>query len=730
MHKLGICGFQKDTNIRLQDTHSLPNQQIFSMTKIEKTFLVAGNEIKFTAGNFGFRADSAIILQQGETVVFAFVTVDSRDAQTDYFPLGVNYVEKHYAGGIISGSRFVKREARPSDAAVIKGRIIDRGMRPLFPEGFRKAVSVVVNVMAYDGENDPALLAANAASLAVHLSSVPFYGPVAAVRVGKDESGNLIVNPTNGILENSKLNAVITSTKDAVTQLEIEGDEIQNEEMERVYDLAFKTAKDWLDAMDGLQKEIGKSKLEFIESKANDQLVDKIKLQFESQIREALLDDESRGDRLQVIYAQIIEKFNADKTDNDSFTDTDLLHATQKIEKNITREYLLSDRRLSGRKMDEIREIEILASYLPRVHGSAMFRRGQTQALSITTLGSTRLAQISENFEGESEKRFMHHYTGPNYSFGSAERYNFYAGNREIGHGALVEKALKYVLPDEESFPYAIRVVSEILSQNGSTSMAATCGASLSLMDAGVPIRAAVAGISIGLITQDETQEEYKLLTDVQDVEDFYGDMDYKVCGTIGGITAIQMDTKLRGVKLEILKKALSQAQKARLEILSKMNAVLPQPRADLSKYAPRVATIKIEQDQIGDLIGPGGKTIKKILESVKNEAEVDINDDGRVVITAIDPEVMKTVIAQINGITMKPEIGAIYTGKVARIEAYGAFVDVSPAISGLVHVSEVADGFVKDVNKVLKVGQEVKVKLLDIDGEKRLRLSIKQAKE
>lgn len=693
------------------------------MKKIEKVFSINGEDIKVTMGNFGFRADSALMLQKGETVVMTFVTVDTKDTDLDYFPLGVNYVEKYYAGGIISGSRFVKREKRPSDDAVIKGRVIDRGLRPLFPVSFKKAVSIVVNVLAYDGENDPALLAANAASLALSLSSIPFAGPLAFVRIGLTDEQVLDVNLKNGDLENSKLDAVIACSGDRVTQLEIAADQISDDVMKKAFELSVEKSVGWLDMIEKLKKEFGKKKLEYTEQKVDEELVEKYSKLYKKEIEKALFDEDNRNLLLDQIKNKAIEE-----TDDENITKIEIVNALTQIEKKITRGYLLKGERLSGRKLDEIREIEIQAPFLPRVHGSAMFRRGITQALSITTLGSTRLVQINENFEGESEQRYMHHYVGPNYSFGDAGRFNFYAGNREIGHGVLAQKAILPVLPSEEDFPYAIRVVSEILSQNGSTSMAATCGSCLSLMDAGVPIKSPVAGISIGLITEDQSQKNFQLLTDVQDVEDFYGDMDFKVCGTKDGITAIQMDTKLKGVSVDILIKALDQAKEAKLDILDLYKKVLDAPREKLSKYAPRVQTLNIKTDQIGELIGPGGKVIKGILESVGNKAEVDIKDDGQVLITSVDEEAMNQVIEKIEAMFEEPEIGKLYKGKVAKIMNFGAFVDVSPSISGLVHISEIQDGFISDPNKVLEVGQEVVVKLVAIDSEGRLKLSIKQA--
>ncbi len=713
-----------------QDTPYLPAGKTklvnIHMEKIEKIYKIAGKDIKISFGDFGFRSDFAVRVQAEETVVMAFVTVSSKDTTLDYFPLGVNYVEKYYAGGKISSSRFIKREGRPNDDAIIKGRIIDRSLRPLFPEGFKREVSVIVNVMSYDGVVDPALLSANAAALALHLSSVPFFGPVGIIRVGADKDMNLQLNPTAEFRDTATLDAVISCTKDAITQLEIEGCQVTEEVMSKAFDMAFEEAKSWHTMMEELKSEYGKEKLGFTETKADPELVEKYTKAFGKDFTDALYDDENRNIRLDEISNKIVV---SEKEAAEEIKEGEILSAIHQIEKNIVREGLLAGKRPSGRKMDEIRQISIEAGVLPRVHGSAMFTRGITQALSITTLGSTRLAQTLENFEGESEKRFMHHYTGPNYSVGEAGRYNFYAGNREIGHGSLAEKALRSIIPEEAEFPYTIRVVSEVLSQNGSSSMASTCGACLSLMDAGVPIKALIAGISIGLITRDEAQKDYQLLTDVQDVEDYFGDMDFKVTGSKDGITAIQMDTKLRGVNPEILKAGLVQAKEARMIILEKYLEVLPGPRKELSKYAPKVESMKISVSKIADLIGPGGKNIKKILESVENQVEVDIQDDGNVYITGVEQELINKVVSQIKGLTYEPEIGFVFEALVDRIMPYGVFVEGDSGLYGLVHKSEISDQFVSDPSKMFNKGDKVKVKIIGKLEDGKISLSIKQAK-
>ncbi len=694
------------------------------MQKIERSFDLNGQPVKITLGNFGFRCDTAVMLQKGETTVMVFLTVDPKETELDYFPLGVHYMEKHYAGGIISGSRFIKRETRPSDDAIVKGRVIDRSIRPLFPSGFKNPVSIVINVMSYDEVNDPAILGGNAASLALHLSSVPWAGPIALTKVVIGDNEEIISNPIVEVSEKSMTEAIISNTKDTITQLEIEANQVNNAIMGDIFDTAMRDSQVWIDKFNSLKEEFGKEKLPYNESKVDETIVESVKSSYFDKINEAMFDDDNRNNKLEKLYIEISE----DKVDEENdISEAQIINAVKYIEKEITRENLLNSKRLSNRGMEEIRDIKIETPFLPRVHGSAMFSRGISQTLSITTLGSTRLAQMGESFEGESEKFFMHHYHGPNYSFGSAGRYSFYPGNREIGHGTLAEKAIKIVMPSQEEFPYTIRVVSEILSQNGSSSMAATCGACLSLMDAGVPIKAPVAGISIGLITQDESQESYKLLLDVQDVEDYYGDMDFKVAGTRDGITAIQMDTKLKGIKSNILKDALNLAEKGRLYILDQYTDILDKPRNELNKYAPRVETVKINTNKIGDLIGPSGKNIKAILELVGDKADIDIQDDGRVNITAVDKETINKVKEEIEKLTEEAELGKVYKGKIVKILPSGAIVSISPSISGYVHVSEISDSFVKDINKHLSMGEEVTVKVLEIDKENdKVKLTIK----
>lgn len=680
-----------------------------------------GEVITFKTGHIAFKADSAVQVQLGETVVLAIVTVDKTDAELDYFPLGVEYMEKYYAGGIISGSRFIKREKRPSDEAVLKARQIDHAIRSLFPKGFKKAVSVVINVLAYDHEHDPEDLSVIAASAAIMNSSVPFDGPAASVKVAIKHDGTLVLNPK--VTEREELDSkfVFSVVENKILNIEGYGNEIPEDKMDEMIDMAVSATQPLLQVQKDYQAQVGKEKLPFAETPAPQELIDKVKSEYTQEITEALYNKPNRREIIDGIKSKLIQESEG------TVSKIQAELAVEYIARKIMRSNVLtSEKRTSGRSMTEVRELEIDVNVLPRVHGSTLFSRGITQTLTIVTLGSTRLAQSLESFEGEEVKRFMHHYNGPNYSFGDAGRFSYFPGRREIGHGHITEMAFERLLPSEEEFPYTIRVVSEIMAQNGSSSMAAATATSLALMDAGVPIKAKVAGIAIGLITDDENVMNYKLLTDMEDVEDFYGDMDFKVTGTRKGITAIQLDNKLRGIPVEIMKEALRRSRDARNSILDQADAVLSEPRANVSKYAPKVSSLKIKVEKIGDLIGPGGKNIKRIIEDAGKDVDIDIQDDGTVYVTAIDEDSRLRAVRMIEDAVGEAEIGKVYEGVVAKVTTYGAFVDVSAAISGLVHVSEMTNEFVKDPSTIVKEGQSVKVKVVGIDNEGRIKLSMK----
>lgn len=679
--------------------------------------------MSFSTGNLALRADSAVKVQLGETVVLAIVTVDKEETALDYFPLGVEYIEKFYAGGIISGSRFVKRERRPSDEAVLKARQVDHSIRSLFPKGFKKAVSVVLTVLSYDEVHDPADLAVTAASAALMCSSIPFDGPSAAVSIGVKEDDTLEVNPKKGEHEKLKGHYIVALKDDRVLNIEGWSDEASEDTMDKVLDLAAEKVKPLFEFQEKFAKENGREKVEFEEKSVDPEVVEKIEKDYLKKIEEGLYAGITRQDLYAEIVTEIIENNEGE------ISKANARDAVEYIARKVMRKAVLEqEKRTSGRKLDEIRELIVEAGVLPRVHGSAIFSRGLTQAMSIVTLGSTRLSQSIESFEGEEEKKFMHHYNGPNYSLGEAGRFNYYAGRREIGHGTITENAFKAILPPEEEFPYTIRVVSEILTQNGSTSMAAACGTSLALMDAGVPIKEAVAGIAVGLVTEDDDINKYKLLLDIEGVEDFYGDMDFKVVGTKNGVTAIQLDNKLKGVPIPILKEAFRISKKGREFVLDAMDSVIGKSRDELSEHAPKVDIVKVDPGKIGDLIGPGGKTIRGIVEECEEygELDIDIQEDGNVYVTSISKKARDKAIELISEIFEEAEIGKEYDGIIDRVESYGVFVDVTKNISGLVHISEITEGFIKDLSGILEKGDKARIKVIGIDELGRIKLSMK----
>lgn len=683
-----------------------------------------GEELSLFTGGLAFRADATVKAQIGETVVLAIVTVGKEETSLDYFPLSIEYIEKFYAGGIISGSRFVKRERRPSDEAVLKARQVDHSIRSLFPKGFKKPVSIVITVMSYDEIHDPANIAVTAASAALMISSVPFEGPSAGLSVGiKSEDSTLVVNPQNGDLEEIDAHFVMAFKENRLLNIEGWADEISEEKMDEILDLAEEKVKPLFQIQKELQEKYGKEKIKFEEGQVDEETLKLVEEKYGEKIKEALFDQEKRNELFDEIVKTIVEE-NEGVISKEAAKNAQEYLARKYMRKSVLKE----EKRTSGRNLDEIRQLNIQVGVLPRVHGSAQFSRGLTQAMSIVTLGSTRLSQTLESYEGEETKRFMHHYNGPSYSYGDAGRFSYYPGRREIGHGHITENAFKTLLPSEEDFPYTIRVVSEILSQNGSTSMAAACATSLALMDAGVPMKSTVAGIAVGLVTDDEDLKKYKLLTDMEDVEDFYGDMDFKVVGTTKGITAIQMDNKLQGVPLEIIKSAFRVSKAARSKIVDAMNNVISAPRENLSEHAPKVETIKIDPAKIGDLIGPGGKNIRGIIEQAEEfgDIDIDIQETGNVYITSVSQEARDKAKELIDEIFEEAEIGKVYEGEVDRVEPYGAFVKVAKNITGLVHVSEITDSFIKDVNQVIKLGDKVKVKVIGVDEQGKVKMSMK----
>jgi polyribonucleotide nucleotidyltransferase len=683
-------------------------------------------------------ADASVTVSWGETVVLATVVMaDEPKEGVDYLPLLVDYEERLYASGKISGSRFVKREGRPSDQAVLAARAIDRPLRPLFPKNFRNDIQVVVTILSFDMEHDPAVISIIAASAALMFSRAPFSGPVGAVRIGQID-GQLKLNPTDSQLEKSDLELTLAGTKDKVMMLEAFGKEISEEVIKKAVRLAQKELQPIIE----LQEKLAKDVVSIEPEETDDKILDEINRYLGTELREALRlkQDEERRQKLASFRIKVLDNFEG------NYKQIELQDALDRlIQKEVRQEILKNSRRPDGRKLDEIRPLDIKVGLLPRTHGSGLFSRGQTQSLTIVTLGPPGDEQFIDTMEEEGTKRYMHHYNFPPFCTGEVMSIRS-ASRREIGHGALAEKALLPVIPDRESFPYTIRLVSEILASNGSSSMAATCGSTLALMDAGVAIKAPVAGIAIGLITkdgfddipvQDIKPEDYKILTDIQGIEDFGGDMDFKVAGSSRGITAIQMDTKLHGITPEIIRQALKAAKVARLKILDEMAKVIPEPRKDISRYAPRIEKLMISPKRIGDVIGPGGKTIRKIIESCGGDQtiSIDIEDSGLVLISSTNPEMGEKAKKIIEDLTYKVKLDEVFDGKVVEIvrnrtsgQEIGALVEIKPGKVGMVHISEISQNRIPDVSSVLKIGQSVKVKVIKIDEEQgRYSLSIKR---
>lgn len=685
-------------------------------------------ELIIETGKMAQLATGALTATWGGTVVLATAVVaDEPREGIDFFPLLVDYEERFYAAGKISGSRFIKRENRPSEAAILAARLIDRPLRPLFPKNFRNDVQVVITVLSYDKEHDPAILGIIAASTAVMLTHAPFNGPVAAARIGL-VGDKMVVNPTQSQLEKSKLDLVVAVAGDKVMMIEAGANEVDEKTVLEAIALAKKTAKPLIDLQQKMAKEV--SRLSVPES---DQAIhgEISKIVSPKELVQALMkmDKAEREQHLARFERTIYEQLEG------SYKLLDLKTAFgQLVEKHVRKLILEKNIRPDGRKLDEIRPISIEVEVLPRTHGSALFSRGQTQCLTIVTLGAPGEEQFIDTMEEETTKRYMHHYNFPPYSTGEIKPMRG-ASRREIGHGALAERALLPVTPPKEQFPYTIRLVSEVLTSNGSSSMAATCGSTLALMDAGVPITKPVAGIAIGLVNEGK---KIQLLTDIQGIEDFGGDMDFKVAGTKDGITAIQLDIKIDGLSDEILATAFERAKKARLDVLAQMAKILPAPRKELSPYAPRIYTIKINPEKIGEVIGPGGKVIRKIIEDAggPDVISIDIEDDGTVLVSSVEKEAADKAIAEIETIVREIEVGEVFTAPVVDIvrsrqtgQDVGAVVQLTPKKDGMIHISELEDRRVEKVSDVVKPGDVVTVKVIGIDPVKgRISLSKKQA--
>ena len=680
---------------------------------IYKEALIDGVTFSFETGRLAPQAHSSVFAKIGDTAVLVTVIVSTPKEFPGFFPLTVEYQEKLYASGIISSSRFIKREGRPSSNEILKARIIDRSIRPLFSEDFRNEVQVAINVLSYDKENDPVIAAVNAVSLSLLLLGLPFLGPLSGVKVALRDD-NFILNPRDEEEEQSELNMFISSTDDSISMIEAEGDSVSEDKIISAIDYAYNKSKDLRDLQKEFIKECNISKFEYTPYVIPRELLDNIKKNFGEEINKFIWEN---GEDCT---SKIIDSLK------EEYTEGIINDAISTIIGNSLRGKIIEKKmRPDGRGMEDIRELYMDIDILPRTHGSAIFQRGETQVLSVVTLASEKQRQTIESIYGEESKKYMHHYNFPGWSVGEISRNLYYPSRRDIGHGALAEKALERQIPPLEEFPYAIRVVSETLSSNGSSSMASVCGSTLALMAAGVKIKNPISGIAMGLVMEGD---KYEILTDIQGPEDHFGDMDFKVAGSKNGITALQMDNKLKGIPISILKEALEQARKARSYILDKMLVLIAEPRLSISKYAPKIEIVQVKQKDIGIIIGTGGKVIKDIIE--KSGAEVFISDDGNVSITSDDDTAVEKALTMIMDIVKEVEMGGIYTAKVSKITTFGIFVDITPSISGLVHVSEMSDTFVKDPNTVVKLGDEVLVKLIGKDENGKLKLSMKKARE
>jgi polyribonucleotide nucleotidyltransferase len=691
---------------------------------------LGGRELRVSTGLLAQQASGAVTVRYGETVVLATAVMSKQAGQSrGYFPLMVDYEERYYAAGKIKGSRFIKREGRPSDDAVLSGRAVDRTVRPLFDGRMRSEVQVVATVLSFDGENDPDLVAIIAASAALAISDIPWNGPVGAVRVGRINGGDFILNPTTEERESEQnaLDLMISGTKDKINMIEAGANEIPETEMAEAFKFGFESVQKIASFIEDIRTEIGKPKSEAIMLAGPEGFDEDLKTFLRKEgLAEALFSLVKKEDK-EAHFNEIGKKMKAyiaEKYPDQAAALGEVSSLVMdEVSDEILHEKILKEGiRPDGRKLDEIRTITSHVGLLPRTHGSGLFTRGETQALTVTTLGAPGDQMVVDTMEVDMKKRYMHFYNFPPYSVGEVRPMRG-PGRREVGHGALAEKALLPVLPPYEEFPYTILLVSEVLSSNGSSSMASTCGSTLSLMDAGVPIRKPVAGIAMGIV---EGNGEYRVLSDIQGLEDHFGDMDFKVAGTADGITAMQMDVKIDGLTPETLTEALVQAKASRLFILGKMLETISEPRKEMSAYAPRIITIHINPEKIRDVIGPGGKMINRIID--ETGVSIDIEDDGSVFITSTDETSAKTAVDWINNLTREVKAGELFQGRITRLMNFGAFAEVLPNQEGLIHISELADYRVEKVEDVVKVGDVIPVVVKEIDAQGRINLSHRSA--
>lgn len=693
------------------------------MQKSSETLEFAGKNLTFDTGELAPQATVSILARTGDTVVLVTVVEGQDREDLGYFPLSVEYAERLYAGGKIKGSRWVKREGRPSDEAVLIGRLIDRSIRPLFPKEYKREVQVVITVLSVDGENEPDILAINAVSAALALSPIPWNGPVGAIRIGYSKENELILNPTRSQSEESLMDLVVSQKEDKTVMIEAGAKQVPEEVFVSAVEAAHVETKKFINFVNGLVKKNGLKKVDVTPDAKLLELSKLLEKSYKTDLEKLagiLANKEGGGSETGALINTIFEQEKA----RDPEADIDKKLISQAVEKVmfklIRHNVVANKKRPDGREITQLRPLAARVGVLPRTHGSAIFQRGITQSLTIATLGSPRLEQLIESAEGEESKRYMHHYSMPPYSVGEAGRMGS-PSRREIGHGALAERALEPVLPPKDKFPYTIRVVSEILSSNGSTSMAATCGSTLSLMDAGVPIEKPVAGISIGMMSEGD---DYVLLTDIIGLEDFSGDMDFKVAGTDSGITAIQLDVKIPGLTVAQIQEILARAKEARGQILEVMLKAIEAPRQEVSAFAPKIQLVQIPVDKIGEVIGPGGRIIKQIIADTG--AQVDVEDDGSVTVTGTDEEAMRKAAEWVQGIVREVQPGEQFEGEVKRILPFGAFVEFLPGKEGMVHVSQMSSEYVNNPEEVVQIGDKVNVKVQEIDDQGRINLTMR----
>ena len=694
-------------------------KQVFSTTW-------GGRPLSVEIGQLAKQANGAVLVRYGDTVVLSAAVASKEAKDADFFPLTINYEEKMYAVGKVPGG-FIKREGRPSTEATLTARLIDRPIRPMFAEGFRNEVQVTNIVMSVEQDCSPAMAAMLGSSLALSISDIPFDGPIAGVQVGR-VNGEYVLNPTIEQQEQSDIDLTVAGTKKAINMVESGAKEVSEEDMLGALLFGFEAIKEMVAFQEEVVSQVGKEKMEVVLLQLDPELKKAIYDANYQTMKTAVLTEEklAREEEIENVKAMIIAEYEAIAADIEDEEEASQLlkevkQITEDLEKDVVRELITIDKiRPDGRKLDEIRPLSSEVALLPRVHGSGLFTRGQTQALSACTLAPLGEHQIIDGLGVQESKRFIHHYNFPQFSVGSVGRAGS-PGRREIGHGALGERALAQVIPSEQDFPYTIRLVAEVLESNGSSSQASICAGTLALMDAGVPIKAPVAGIAMGLVSDGEN---YTILTDIQGLEDHLGDMDFKVAGTKDGITALQMDIKIQGITEQILTEALEQAKKARMEILAELTSTISEPRKELSPYAPKIEMIQIDPAKIKDVIGKGGETINNIIE--QTGVKIDIDQDGNVSIASSDAEMIAKAIEIIEEITKEVEVGQVYLGKVVRIEKFGAFVNLIKGKDGLVHISQLANERVNKVEDVVKLGDEILVKVTEIDDKGRINLSRK----